>query len=162
MRSFTTAIDVNASRDRLVGIFSDPARLHDWHAGLVERDQLFAQPNRTSSSALLTYRQGAGRPVDVVELILRNDLPHRYEQSFGTRRMYWRCTSLFAPIEPGRARWTVTAAGPFPGPNGEAVAPFWWRWFVGPFAWRAVERTVRARMSALAALAEREAADAAA
>ena len=136
------AVDIHAPPERTFAVLSDPARFHEWQAGM--------QPARTESGPIgtgsrLTARRGlAGMAVTFTSEVTHWEPPHRL--SVRSVRTPLRVTGdyLVAPTPDGsRVEATLEVAVPRFGPVrlGEQATPF-------------IERQLEADLATLADIVE--------
>lgn len=102
---YTLEITIDAPRDKVVELFTDPTHFADWQPGL-ERYRLISgsQAQEEGAKAELTTRTGS-RTMEMTEMIESNSLPDELALIFETDGVWNRSLNRFIAESPESTRW---------------------------------------------------------
>jgi uncharacterized membrane protein len=103
---FTCTVDIDAPRERVVAIFQDPENLKYWQEGFISAEHLEGEKGRTGAISRLRYKMGK-REMDLMETILKNDLPHEFVGLYVHEHMSNTMTNTFKELPNGHTRYTA-------------------------------------------------------
>lgn len=72
---YTTEIEINQPREKVVELFTNPEYLKEWQEGLQSHDLIFGTMGEVGSKYLLKFDLG-NRKIEMVETLKRKDLPN--------------------------------------------------------------------------------------
>lgn len=101
---YELSIVIEAPRDRVLAIFTDPARAAEWQPGLLSITPVSGPPGAVGSTARLVFRQGKGR-MEMIETITVRDLPAAFHASYETKGVWSLTENWFSEEGPGRTRY---------------------------------------------------------
>lgn len=115
-------IVVNLPRSRVIELFDDPDNLAKWQPGMRSYQHLSGEPGQPGAKARLEYDEG-GRKVELIETILRRDLPEAFNGYYeGPGVKNW-IRNRFVEEGPDQTRWIVDTEFAFSGLM-KIMAPF--------------------------------------
>lgn len=101
---YTLEITIDAPRDRVVELFTDPTHFVDWQPGLECYELVSGQRAQTGAKAELTTRAG-NRVTGMTETIESNSLPDELVAIYETHGVWNRSVSQFIAENEHTTRW---------------------------------------------------------
>ena len=111
---YSESIEIDRPLAVVVEKFQDIESMHKWQEGLIGYKLLEGPPGATGSTMSLSYQMGK-RKVDMIETILNNDLPRRFDVAFDANGVKNINTNTFEAISPNRTRFTIETEFEFRG-----------------------------------------------
>ena len=84
---YTTEIVVDVPREEFIKKMDDPDNMKHWQQGLIGYEQLSASPGQEGSRMSLSYEMGK-RKMDLVETIIKKDLPEEIHMTYETKGVH--------------------------------------------------------------------------
>lgn len=105
---YDVSIEIDAPRDRVVNLFMDERRLHEWQPDLIEYFPTSKERGVEGATAILTVRMGSSE-MEMIETVDGGVLPHTYSVIYQTRGVWNRVDSQFHVRAGGAAtEWICT------------------------------------------------------
>jgi len=101
---YTLEITIEAPRDKVVELFTDPAHFPDWQPGLECYELVSGGQAQTGTVAELTTRAG-NRVTGMTETVERNALPDALDVIYETHGVWNRNLNSFFAETPETTRW---------------------------------------------------------
>jgi len=101
---YTEEIVINAPREKVVELFTDPARFAEWQAGLECYELVSGEQAQTGARAELTTRAG-NRVTGMTETVERNALPDEFDVIYETHGVWNRNANRFVAESAETTRW---------------------------------------------------------
>jgi len=98
---YSTTIDINAPRDRVVELFNNPDNLSKWQDGFKGIEHVSGTPGATGAQKKMFYEMN-GREMELLETITANNLPDSFAAFYQHTAMENTMTSRFIEINEGR------------------------------------------------------------
>lgn len=111
---YSASIEIDRPLHDVVEKFQDIENMHKWQEGLIGYKLLEGQPGATGSTMSLSYQMGK-RKVDMIETILNNNLPARFDVMFEANGVKNINTNTFEALSPNRTRMTIETEFEFRG-----------------------------------------------
>lgn len=102
---YTHSITIQLPREEVVKKFSNPDNFRHWQRGFVYFKQIRGGLGEAGSTNKLKYKMGK-REVEMVETILRNDLPEEFESTYEAKGVYNIQLNRFRKIDESTTKWT--------------------------------------------------------
>jgi len=103
---YTKDIIINLPREQVVALMDDPDNLKRWQPTLQSVDHISGEHGKPGAQTRLIYDMN-GRTVEMVETILRRDLPHELEMRFQAKNVDNHIINRFEPVTEGQTRWSM-------------------------------------------------------
>ena len=91
---FSCSIEINRSREDVVRLWIDPTHFDKWQEGYHQSKVIDGNQGSTGSKTLLVYQQGK-RTMELLESVIVNELPERYEGLYEHKHMVNTMTTTF-------------------------------------------------------------------
>jgi carbon monoxide dehydrogenase subunit G len=101
---YTLEITIDAPRDKVVAVFTDPAHFTDWQPGLECYELVSGEQAQTGAKAEITTRAG-NRVTGMTETIESNSLPDELTAVYETHGVWNRSANTFIADTPETTRW---------------------------------------------------------
>jgi len=101
---YTLEIVVDAPRERVVQLFTDPTHFVDWQPGLECYELVSGEQAQTGAKAELTTRAG-NRLTGMTEVIESNELPDSLTAIYESHGVWNRNANSFVAESPDSTRW---------------------------------------------------------
>lgn len=101
---YTQMITINLPREEVVEKFSNPENFKHWQRGFVYFRPLSGNLGEVGSTNKLKYKMGK-REVEMVETILRNDLPEELKATYDAKGVYNIQVNRFRKIDENTTEW---------------------------------------------------------
>ena len=110
---YTTEIVVDVPREEFIKKMDDPDNMKHWQQGLIGYEQLSASPGQEGSRMSLSYEMGK-RKMDLVETIIKKDLPEEIHMTYETKGVHNIQKNYFKE-EGEKTRWVSESEFQFSG-----------------------------------------------
>ncbi len=101
---YTQEIVIDAPREKVVELFTDPAHFGDWQPGLECYELVSGQQAQTGAKAEITTRTG-NRVTGMTETVEKNALPDELDVVYETHGVWNRSANRFLAESPASTRW---------------------------------------------------------
>ncbi len=101
---YTQEIVINAPREEVVALFTDPEHFSDWQPGLECYELVSGEQAQTGAKAELTTRAGS-RVTGMTETVEKNALPDQLDVVYETHGVWNRNSNRFLAESPTTTRW---------------------------------------------------------
>ncbi len=102
--NYTLEIVINAPREEVVALFTDPGHFSDWQPGLECYELVSGEQAQTGAKAELTTRAGS-RVTGMTETVEKNALPDQLDVVYETHGVWNRNSNRFLAESPTTTRW---------------------------------------------------------
>ncbi|NNC83684.1 MAG: SRPBCC family protein [Flavobacteriales bacterium] len=103
---FICETNIDAPRDKVVALWSDPDNLKHWQEGFLGIEHLTGERGATGSTSRMRYLMGKNE-MELHETIVKNDLPDEFIGEYVHEKMSNRLTTRFTDLGDGRtAYWS--------------------------------------------------------
>lgn len=102
---YTSEIEIDLPRDRVIALFDNPDNLSQWQEGLVSMETISGEPGEVGTKSKIIYDMN-GRIVEMIETIVKKDLPERYDFIFEAKGVYNEIENHFEEMGPDKTKWT--------------------------------------------------------
>jgi len=97
---------LNLHRDQVVQILTDHAQRRHWQPGFQSMEPLDGEPGTVGATSLLNFKIG-DRPFEMIETILKKDLPYSYTVSYVSDQSASISKNTFHEDPDGGTLWQV-------------------------------------------------------
>lgn len=112
MKSFTTAVEIDLPRDRILEIFEDKSTYPMWMRGFEKFEHVSGEPGRKDAVSEITMRCGK-KPMVMTETIIDRSLPDAFDANYEWGAGWNSYNNRFTELEGGRTRWECTCGYEF-------------------------------------------------
>lgn len=103
---YTTEITIDLPLDQCIQKFSNPENLKEWQPGLQSYEVLSGEPGKAGSKMKLVFIM-RNKPMEIVETIEKNELPHRLDVRYETKGVQNWVKNYFKEVENNKTQWTT-------------------------------------------------------
>lgn len=103
---YTVEVTIEASRDRVVAAFDDPANLKHWMPGLLSFEPISGTPGQVGAKARLKFDMG-GRQMEMIETITERNLPETFSGTYDANGVHNIVRNRFEPVGEKQTRWVA-------------------------------------------------------
>ncbi len=111
---YSSSIDIDRPLATVVEKFQDIESMHKWQEGLIGYKLLQGAPGANGSTMALSYQMGK-RKIEMVETILNNSLPERFDVLYDANGVKNINTNTFEVLSPTRTRYAIETEFEFRG-----------------------------------------------
>lgn len=111
---YSCEIEIELPRERVVELFDNPDNMQHWQEGFVSLDHLSGEPGAAGAQSTLTYKMGK-RDIEMVETILRNELPAHFDATYEASNVYNVQENRFEELPGNRTKWVSDCEFQFKG-----------------------------------------------
>jgi len=101
---FTVDIDILASRDRVLPIYTDKTLIKHWQNGVMDFEILSGDPGESGSSVQLKQKLGK-QTVTVIETLENNAMPDEITFTYSAPQLWYRTKNNFIQSGPNKTTW---------------------------------------------------------
>ena len=98
---YTTVVDINVGRDRLIELFDSSENMKKWQPDLVSYAQMSGEPGQVGAKMELVYNMG-NKECKLVETITVKNLPEEFAATYETDKMWNLVTNQFYVLDDER------------------------------------------------------------
>jgi len=102
--NYELEIEIARPIDEVIALFDDPANLPKWQDDLLSFEPLGDTPGTPGATSRLRYKMGR-REVEMIETILRHDLPREMASTYEAKGVWNAQSSSFEAIDATHTRW---------------------------------------------------------
>ena len=114
MKAYTTEVDINVPRERVIELFDNPDNMFKWQTGLQSYEHVSGQPGHPGSKAKLVYLSGKHR-IELIETVTERKLPDEFNGSYEWDGGKNTLVNRFIELGPQKTRWESTCEYEFYG-----------------------------------------------
>lgn len=103
---YKNEITINAPREYVVALFTDPANIEKWQPGFQSMERIKGEGNEVGAQHRMRYKMGK-RDIEMVETITQNALPELFAATYETKGVWNEVSNHFEELENGTTKyWT--------------------------------------------------------
>lgn len=102
---YTTSIDIDLPRDKVVELFDNPKNMYEWMPGLQNFEHLSGQPGQPGAKSKLQIKMGK-RSTEMIETITKRELPEQFHGVYETNGVQNIQENYFEKRGPHKTTWT--------------------------------------------------------
>ena len=103
---YTTSVDINLSRARVIELFDNADNYAAWQESLVSRTCLEGKPGQVGTRTRLEHKMGK-REITMIETITRREFSDLFILTYEATGVWNEALNRFAELEDKRTRWTI-------------------------------------------------------
>ncbi len=103
---YTTRVEIDLPRERVVAPFDNPDHYSAWQASLVSLERLEGEAGQVGTRTKLHHKMGR-REVTMLETVTERTLPDRFTATYEADGVYNEAINRFEELEGGRTAWTI-------------------------------------------------------
>ena len=142
---YTTRVEIELLRERVVELYCDPAHYSAWQESLVSQELLQGEPGQVGAQTRLQHKMGK-REIEMRETITRRELPDLHVATYTAKGVYNEAVNHFEALDEGHTAWTMDTEFRCSG----------MMWVLTTFAPGMFKKTTQVTMEAFKAFAERQ------
>ena len=97
-------IEINLPREEVIQKLDNAENMYKWQKGLISHEFIEGEPGKNGSKMTLKYKMGK-REVEMVETILLNDFPSRFEAQYEAKNVHNIVRNTFLETSPNTTKW---------------------------------------------------------
>ena len=101
---YTTEIEINLSRDKVIELFDSTENMYKWQPELLDFEHLSGEPGEVGAKSRLKYKMGK-REVDMIETITVHNLPDEFSGIYEAKGVWNNEVNKFTELENGKTHW---------------------------------------------------------
>jgi hypothetical protein len=99
-------ITIDLPRSRVVELMDNPDNLSKWQPGLISFETIEGDPGAAGSRSRILYKMGK-REVEMIETIVRRDLPDHFDAEYEAKGTYNLMRNHFTEISENQTLWVA-------------------------------------------------------
>ena len=103
---YSTTVEIDLPRGRVVALFDDAERYPAWQESLVGMERLEGEPGQVGTRTHLRHKMGR-REITMLETVVRRDLPDVLSATYEAKGVWNQAINQFADLGGGRTRWMI-------------------------------------------------------
>lgn len=104
---YKNEIVINAPREKVLELFSDPSKIQEWQPGFVSMEKLSGEPGMVGSKVKMLYKMGK-RDVEMIETITVNKLPNEFSGTYEAKGVFNQVQNFFEELPDDQTKyWTI-------------------------------------------------------
>ena len=111
---YTSEITIDLPRQRVIELFDSAENLAKWQPGLQSFEPLDGEPGQPGARSRLVYDEN-GRQVEMIETIVRRDLPDEFTATYEAKGVQNRVANCFVEEDTGHTHWVMENEFKFSG-----------------------------------------------
>lgn len=105
---------IDLPRERVIELFDNPENLAKWQEGLQSFETINGEPGQSGAKSLMLYDLN-GRRVEMIETILKRDLPDEFTGTYEAQGVWNWIGNRFFEEGPDKTRWELETEFKFSG-----------------------------------------------
>ena len=111
---YTSEIDIDLPRERVIKLFNNSENLSKWQPGLQNFEHLSGEPGQPGAKSKMLYDEG-GRKIEMIETITAQNFPETFSATYEAKGVKNRIENRFEEIGPDSTRWVMENEFQFSG-----------------------------------------------
>ena len=111
---YTTEIEINLPRERVIELFDNPDNLSKWQHELRSFEHLSGEPGQPGAKSKLIYKMGK-REVEMIETVTKRELPDHFDGTYEANGVYNMQKNRFIDTGKGTTLWISESEFRFSG-----------------------------------------------
>lgn len=84
---YTTEIEINLPRARVIELFDNPDNMSKWQQGFVSFEMISGEPGEEGAKAKMKYKMGK-RDIEMIETITKRNLPDEFNVTYEAKGVF--------------------------------------------------------------------------
>ena len=102
---YTSEIEINLPREKVIELFDNKANLKHWQEGLQSSEHLNGEPGTIGAKSTLKYKMGK-RNIEMTETILKKESPN-FDFLYEAKGVWNEVKNSFSEIDQNQTKWTI-------------------------------------------------------
>ncbi|MDJ0645438.1 MAG: SRPBCC family protein [Flavobacteriaceae bacterium] len=103
---YSNEIEIDLSRERVIELFDNADNLSKWQPDLISFEHISGEPGKVGAKSRLKYDMGKkGGKVEMIETIVKNDLPEEFHGTYEAPGVFNQMQNYFTEVSPGKTKW---------------------------------------------------------
>jgi uncharacterized membrane protein len=111
---YTSEVTIGLPRERVIELFDNPDNLRKWLGGLKSFEHISGELGQPGAQSRLVFDE-KGRRFEMIETIVRRDLPDEFTGSYETKGAKNIVANRFYEDGPDKTRWVIETEFAFSG-----------------------------------------------
>lgn len=104
---YKNEIIINAPREKVVKLFTDPSKIEKWQPGFISMKRISGNEGEVGSKNLMQYKIGR-REMELTETITKVNLPHEFTGTYETKGVFNKVENFFEEISENQTKYWTT------------------------------------------------------
>ncbi len=103
---YSNEIEIDLPRERVIELFDNADNLSKWQPDLISFEHISGEPGKVGAKSRLKYDMGKkGGKVEMIETIVKNDLPEEFHGTYEAPGVFNQMQNYFTEVSPGKTKW---------------------------------------------------------
>jgi len=111
---YTVEVEINKPLNETVAAFKNPDNLKEWQPGFLSIEHLSGEKGQPGAKSAIKYQMG-NREIDMIETIVANDLPERFDAIYDANGVLNKQENTFQAVAENKTRWISHSEFKFSG-----------------------------------------------
>jgi len=103
---FTTEVEINLPREKVVELFDSPDNMPKWQTGLLSFEHVSGEAGQLGAKSKLKYKMGK-REIKMIETITHRKLPDEFFGTYETKGVWNEVKNFFSETGPSKTNWRL-------------------------------------------------------
>ena len=103
---YTTEIEINLPRKRVIELFDNPDNITKWQSGLISFEHVEGEAGQEGAKSNLKYKMGK-REIEMVETITKRNLPDEFFGTYETKGVWNEVKNYFTSESENTTKWRL-------------------------------------------------------
>ena len=103
---YTTEIEINLPREKVIELFDNTENLKKWQEGLISFENFEGEPGQVGAKSNLKYKMGK-REIEMVETITKRDFPDEFFGTYETKGVWNEVKNYFTEEGDDLTKWRL-------------------------------------------------------
>jgi len=104
---YNNEIIINAPREKVVKLFTDPEKIDKWQPGFISLKHLSGEKGQEGSKSLLHYKMGK-REIEMTETITKVNLPYEFTGTYEAKGVFNKVENNFDVVSENQTKYWTT------------------------------------------------------
>lgn len=111
---YSTQIDINLDRDKVIALFDNVDNMKLWMEGLVSFEHISGTPGQEGARSRLKFKMGK-REIEMIETITRRNLPEEFSGTYEAKGVFNIVSNKFEVLPGNKTRYITEHEFQFKG-----------------------------------------------
>lgn len=102
---YTTTVNIDMPREKVVEIFEDPKSAYEWMPGLQNMEHISGQPGQPGAKSKMLFKMGR-RTTEMIETITKRDMPEQFNAVYEASGVKNIQENYFEKLGKNKTAWT--------------------------------------------------------